>query len=243
MNACATQVCDEALESNMNTTNKITVFLLDDHDVVRTSVAQMLDAEPDMQVVGESATAAGALQVVASTHPRVAVLDVRLKDGNGFEVCRDIRATHSDVRCLMLTSFSDDRSIVDAALAGADGVVLKQIRGNGIVRSIREVASGHVLLDSATVSIAMDRLRATQRLSIAALSDRESQLFEMIGRGDSDAQIALINNRSAATVRQEVAALLRKLGMARRIEANEAFRRRQHAGNETHDTERGGLLP
>jgi DNA-binding NarL/FixJ family response regulator len=159
----------------MAASKSITVFLLDDHDMVRRSVAGLLDAEPDIEVVSESANAAGALPAVASSHPRVALLDVRLKDGNGIEVCREIRSAHPEVRCLMLTSFSDDRTIVDAALAGADGVIVKQIRDNDIVRSVRDVASGMTLLDEATVSASMERLRAAeQRSSAAGTADSET---------------------------------------------------------------------
>ena len=151
----------------------ITVFLLDDHDMVRKSVAGLLDAEPDIEVVGESATAAGALPVVASSAPLVAVLDVRLQDGNGIEVCREIRSTHPEVRCLMLTSFSDDRAVVDSALAGADGLIVKQIRDNNIVRSIRDVASGRTLLDEATVQASMQRLLDAEA-DLARVGDGET---------------------------------------------------------------------
>lgn len=213
----------------MTATNSITVFLLDDHDLVRHSIAQLLEAEPDIRVVGESATAAGALPIVESTHPRVAVLDIRLRDGNGIDVCRSIRTSHPDVRCLILTSFSDDRAIVDAARAGADGVIVKQIRGNAIVRSIRDVASGKVLLDQATVATSMERLREAERGSISALAEHETRLFELIGHGRTNTQIASLTSQSITSVRSEVADLLRKLGMVRRIEANEAFDRAKNA--------------
>lgn len=220
----------------MTASKSISVFLLDDHDMVRKSVAGLLDAEPDIEVVGQSATAAGALPAVASSHPRVAVLDVRLQDGNGIEVCREIRSTHPEVRCLMLTSFSDDRAIVDAALAGADGVILKQIRDNDIVRSIRDVASGMTLLDDATVSASMQRLLAAEAHSIASLTTRESKIFDLIGRGRTNAEIADAMDAGLGVVREEIAVMLRKLGMVRRTEASGAFRRRRHPDSETNGT-------
>jgi two-component system response regulator DevR len=127
----------------------IRVFLLDDHEVVRRGLTDLIDAEPDMTVVGEAAGVTGLLAAVSTAEPDVAVLDVRLADGNGIEACRDIRSAHPGIRCLILTSFADDRALVDAAMAGASGFVLKQIRGNELITSIRAVAEGRQLLDGA----------------------------------------------------------------------------------------------
>lgn len=206
-------------------TEPITVFLLEDHDQVRRSVAQLLELEPDMRVVSESATAAGALEAIAKTKPDVAMLDVRLQDGNGIEVCRDIRSLHPEVRCIMLTSFSDDRAVLDAALAGASGFVLKQIRSNDIVRSVREVARGGVLLDDATIQACFERLQASESEEVASLSTAERELFQLIGTGRSNREIARTLDTDVDTVRNDVSILLRRLGMVRRAEVSDAYRR------------------
>lgn len=222
------------------TTEPITVFLLEDHDLVRRSVAQLLELEPDMRVVSESATAAGALQAIAETKPDVAMLDVRLQDGNGIEVCRDIRTLHPDVHCIMLTSFSDDRAVLDAAMAGAAGFVLKQIRSNDIVRSVREVAHGAVLLDDETVRACLERLHATESEEVASLNDAERELFRLIGTGRSNREIARVLDTDVDTVRNDVSILLRRLGMVRRAEVSDAYRR---TDGETFGTASGDLVP
>lgn len=221
-------------------TEPITVFLLEDHDLVRRSVAQLLELEPDMRVVSESATAAGALQAVADSKPDVAMLDVRLQDGNGIEVCRDIRALHPDVQCIMLTSFSDDRAVLDAALAGASGFVLKQIRSNDIVRSVREVAQGRVLLDDDTVQACLARLQASESEGVAQLTDAQRELFRLIGTGLSNRDIARVLDTDVDTVRNEISVLLRRLGMVRRAEVSDAYRR---TGGETDATPAEDLVP
>lgn len=218
----------------------ITVFLLEDHDMVRRSVADLLEMEPDMHVVGESATAAGALQAVAATHPDVAMLDVRLQDGNGIEVCREIRAMHPEVRCIMLTSFSDDRAILDAALAGASGFVLKKIRSNDIVRSVREVAHGAELLDDDTVQDCLDRLRASEAAGVARLTSAQQELFRLIGSGASNLEIARLLDTDIDTVRNDISVLLRRLGMVRRTEVSDAYTRTLR---ETDGTSEKDLVP
>lgn len=221
-------------------TEPITVFLLEDHDLVRRSVAQLLELEPDMHVVSESATAAGALEAIAETKPTVAMLDVRLQDGNGIEVCRDIRTLHPDVHCIMLTSFSDDRAVLDAALAGASGFVLKQIRSNDIVRSVREVARGAVLLDDETIRACLERLQATEDEGVARLTNGERRLFHLIGSGRTNREIAQVLGTDVDTVRNDVSLLLRSLGMVRRTEVSDAFRR---TGVETFGTAAQDLSP
>ena len=197
----------------------IRVFLLDDHEIVRRGLVEMLAAEPDLDVVGEAGSAATALRVVRDTTPDVAVLDVRLEDGNGIEVCRDIRSEFPDVACLILTSFADDRALVDAAMAGAAGYVLKQIRGNELVESIRKVAAGTQLLDRATTRLAMQRIQQSDEGALDRLTDQERRIFELIGAGMSNRQIADELYLAEKTIKNYVSSLLAKLGMTRRTEA------------------------
>ncbi|MGH1503320.1 MAG: response regulator [Acidimicrobiales bacterium] len=201
------------------TDDPIRVFLLDDHEIVRLGVAELVNAEPDMKVVGEAGAAADALGVVARCEPHVAVLDVRLGDGNGIEVCRDIRSEHPDVRCLILTSFADDQALVDASMAGAAGYVLKQIRSNELTESIRKVASGVTLLDAATVRLGMQRLKDSDEGLVATLTDQEHRIFDLIGEGYSNRQIAEEMFLAEKTVKNYVSNMLAKLGMSRRTEA------------------------
>ena len=142
--------------------SKIGVFLLDDHEVVREGLRHLLEVEDDMEVVGEAGTAAEAVDGIGRTMPRVAVLDVRLPDGSGVEVCREIRSHYHDVACLMLTSFSDDEALFDAIMAGASGYVLKEIRGSDLVNDIRRVAAGHSLIDPALTARVMERIKGRQ---------------------------------------------------------------------------------
>jgi two-component system response regulator DevR len=197
----------------------IRVFLLDDHEVVRRGVAEMLNSESDLEVVGEAATAADALKAVEHCSPDVAVLDVRLADGSGIEVCRDIRSAHPEVACLVFTSFTDDQAMVDASLAGAAGYVLKQVRGNDLVEAIRKVNSGSVLLDAATVRMATARLRDSGQGVVADLTDQERRIFELIGEGMSNREIAAAMYLAEKTVKNYVSSMLAKLGMSRRTEA------------------------
>lgn len=194
------------------------VFLLDDHEVVRIGLATMLESEPDLEVVGHAGSPAEALAGIAETQPDVAVLDVRLDDGNGIDVCREIRSTHPDVRCIMLTSFADDRALVDAGMAGAAAYVLKQVRGDELTNAIRAVAEGRQLLDPATVRLATARLRSSGDLAIEDLSPQEHRLFVLIGDGYSNRQIADELFLAEKTVKNYVSSLLAKLGMTRRTE-------------------------
>ena len=197
----------------------IRVFLLDDHEVVRAGVAAMLSAEEDIEVVGEAGGATEALQVVRGCQPDVAVLDVRLADGNGIEVCRAIRSEFDDVRCLMLTSFHDDQAILDAAMAGAAGYVLKQIRGNDLVDAVRRIARGALLLDAAEAKMALRRLRSSEEGRLLDLTPQESKIFDLIGEGMTNRQIAAEMFLAEKTVKNYVSNLLAKLGMSRRTEA------------------------
>jgi DNA-binding NarL/FixJ family response regulator len=197
----------------------IRVFLLDDHEVVRRGLTDLIDAEPDMTVVGEAAGVTGLLAAVSTAEPDVAVLDVRLADGNGIEACRDIRSAHPGIRCLILTSFADDRALVDAAMAGASGFVLKQIRGNELITSIRAVAEGRQLLDGAEARLALRRLKDTEEGRIEQLTPQEQRVFELIGAGLTNRQIGDELHLAEKTVKNYVSNLLAKLGMARRSEA------------------------
>ncbi len=208
---------DGAVDGDGPTT--IRVFLLDDHEVVRRGVAGLVEAEPDMTVVGQAGSAAEALDAVMAAQPDVAVLDVRLGDGSGVEVCRDIRSAHPEIACLMLTSFSDDQALVDAAAAGAAGYVLKQVRGNDLIESIRRVSTGAVLLDQAAVRLGWQRLRDSDEGKVLALTPRERKIFDLIGAGYSNRQIAEELFLAEKTVKNYVSSVLSKLGMTRRTQA------------------------
>ena len=195
------------------------VFLLDDHEIVRRGVADLLNTEHDLEVVGEAGSAGETLAVVERTKPDVAVLDVRLEDGNGIEVCREIRSAHPEVACLILTSFADDQALVDASMAGAVGYVLKQIRSNELVDSIRKAARGAQLLDPATVRHAMQRVKGSDAGLVDALTPQEHKIFDLIGEGYSNRQIADELFLAEKTVKNYVSNMLAKLGMSRRTEA------------------------
>ena len=200
---------------------KIKVFLLDDHEIVRRGVRELLEAEPDVAVVGEAGTAASALARIPALRPDVAVLDVRLPDGDGVTVCRDIRSTMPEVACLMLTSFGDDEALFDAIMAGAAGYVLKQIRGTDLVGAVRTVASGQSLLDPQAASKVMQRMRdQTARADpLAGLTGQERRILELIGEGLTNRQIGERMYLAEKTVKNYVSALFAKLGMERRTQA------------------------
>ncbi len=197
----------------------IRVFLLDDHEVVRGGVSAALDAQSDMTVVGEAGGAAHALEAVRECQPDVAVLDVRLGDGSGIDLCRKIRSEFTDVQCLILTSFESDRALVDASLAGAAGFVLKQIRSNDLIEAIRQVHEGRRLLDDAAVRIAMRRLRNSEEGRLAELTPQELRIFDYIGEGLTNRQIAEAMYLAEKTVKNYVSNVLAKLRMSRRTEA------------------------
>ncbi len=199
----------------------IEVFLLDDHEIVRRGVGELVNAEPDMKVTAEAGTAKDALIAVERNQPDVAVLDVRLGDGNGngIEVCREIRSLHPQVACLILTSFADDHALVDAAMAGAAGYVLKQIRSNELIESIRKVAGGTQLLGKTDVRLGLQRFRQTEEGRVSTLTPQEHRIFELIGEGYSNRQIADDMYLAEKTVKNYVSNLLSKLGMSRRTEA------------------------
>jgi len=197
------------------------VFLLDDHEVVRRGLRDMLDAEDDLTVVGEAGTADEALSRIPPTRPDVAVLDVRLPDGNGVEVCREVRSRHPEIQCLMLTSFADDEALFQAIMAGASGYLLKQIKGPDIVDAIRRVAAGQSLLDAAVTKRVLDRLRhpPEEDERLASLTDQERRILELIAEGLTNRQIADHVHLAEKTVKNYVSNLLAKLGMERRTQA------------------------
>ena len=197
----------------------IRVFLLDDHEVVRRGVRELLEAEPDIVVVGEAGTAGEALARVAGSRPDVAVLDVRLPDGDGVSVCRELRSAHPELACLMLTSFADDEALFDAILAGAAGYVLKQIRGADLVGAVRTVAAGGSLLDPRATAAVMQRLRTPKALDpLATLTDQERRILELIGEGLTNREIGQRMFLAEKTVKNYVSNLLAKLGLQRRTQ-------------------------
>jgi DNA-binding NarL/FixJ family response regulator len=199
----------------------IRVFLLDDHEIVRRGLRDLLEVESDIEVVGEGGSAAEALARIPAVRPDVAVLDVRLPDGNGVEVCREVRSRLPEVRCLMLTSFADDEALFDAIMAGASGYVLKQIRGNELVDAVRAVAAGKSLLDAGATARVLERLRHGEQRDekLAALTDQERRILELIGEGLTNRQIGQQLHLAEKTVKNYVSNMLAKLGMERRTQA------------------------
>jgi DNA-binding NarL/FixJ family response regulator len=200
---------------------QITVFLLDDHEIVRRGVRDLLEAEPDITVIGEAGTAESALARIPALKPDVAVLDVRLPDGDGVTVCREIRSKMPGLACLMLTSFGDDEALFDAIMAGASGYVLKQIRGTDLVGAVRTIASGRSLLDPEAASRVMRRMREQAQRSdpLAGLTEQERRILELIGEGLTNRQIGERMFLAEKTVKNYVSALFAKLGMERRAQA------------------------
>jgi two-component system, NarL family, response regulator DevR len=197
------------------------IFLVDDHEVVRRGVRELLDAEDDFEVVGEAGTVEDAINRVPALNPDVAVLDVRLPDGSGVELCRELRSTHPHLACLMLTSFDDDEALFEAIIAGASGYVLKQVKGSDIVNAVRQVGAGRSLLDPKMTSRVMERLRngAPEDPRIASLSGQERKILELLAEGKTNRQIASEMFLAEKTVKNYVSNLLMKMGMSRRTEA------------------------
>ncbi|MEV6793705.1 response regulator transcription factor [Streptomyces sp. NPDC051320] len=202
---------------------KVSVFLLDDHEVVRRGVHELLSLEDGIEVVGEAGTAADALARIPATRPDVAVLDVRLPDGSGVEVCREIRSADENIKCLMLTSYSDDEALFDAIMAGASGYVLKAIRGNELLSAVRDVAAGKSLLDPVATARVLERLRdgggdkGDERL--AGLTEQERKILDLIGEGLTNRVIGERLHLAEKTIKNYVSSLLSKLGMERRSQA------------------------
>ena len=203
----------------------VRIFLLDDHELVRRGIRDLLWAEEDLSVVGEASTAEEALERIPQTKPDVAVLDVRLGDVtggmSGIEVCREIRSRHPDVACMMLTSFADDEALFASIMAGAAGYVLKQIRGLELVSAVRRVAAGESLLDPAVTARVLERLRSPQRQAdpLDVLTPQERRILDLVAEGKTNRQIGEAMFLAEKTVKNYVSGLLAKLGMQRRTQA------------------------
>jgi DNA-binding NarL/FixJ family response regulator len=211
----------------------ISVFLLDDHEVVRRGLAQLMSEHVDIEVVGEAATAAQALARIPALRPDVAVLDVRLPDGEGVSVCREIRsAIEPPPACLMLTSYSDDEALFGAIMAGAAGYVLKQVSGEDIVSAVRALAAGGSLLDTGVTAMVLERLRqgdVREDSRYATLSPQECRILDLIAEGLTNRQIANRLYLAEKTIKNYVSSLLHKLGFERRTEAAVYATRRREA--------------
>ena len=203
----------------------IRVFLLDDHEVVRRGLSDLLDAEEDISVVGDAENVEHALVRAPAVRPHVAVLDVRLPDGDGITVCRELRDRMPELAVLMLTSFDDEDALLDAIMAGASGYVLKQIKGSDLVSAVRTVASGQSMLDPATTARLMRSLRAEPAQApeiapeLASLSPREREILTLIGDGLTNREIGKRLYLSEKTVKNHISRLLAKLGVQRRVQA------------------------
>jgi two-component system response regulator DevR len=197
------------------------LFLLDDHEIVRRGLRELLEAEDDLEIVGEASTVEEAVTRVPATRPDVALLDVRLPDGSGVEACRDLRAMDPDLRCIMLTSYADDEALFDAIMAGASGYVLKQVRGVELIEGIRRVAAGHSLLDPTLTARVLERLRHAPEEDerFASLSEQERRILALLADGLTNRQIAAEMYLAEKTVKNYVSNLLGKMGMQRRTEA------------------------
>ncbi|MER6331967.1 response regulator [Streptomyces sp. NPDC014983] len=203
--------------------NPIRVVLMDDHEVVRRGVRDLLNDEPDIEVVGEAGSAEQALVRIPALRPHVAVLDVRLPDGDGVSVCRELRSRVPELACLMLTSFDDEEALLDAIMAGASGYVLKQIQGSELVSAVRTVAGGQSLLDPSATTKLMARLRGGQEReepdALPGLTDREREILALIGEGLTNRQIGQRLYLAEKTVKNHISRLLAKLGVERRVQA------------------------
>ncbi|MER7468086.1 response regulator transcription factor [Streptomyces sp. NPDC097981] len=202
----------------------IRVFLLDDHEVVRRGVHDLLEAEPDLEVVGEAGTVAQALVRVPATRPQVAVLDVRLPDGDGVSVCRELRSRMPGLACLMLTSFDDEEALLDAVMAGASGYVLKQITGTDLVSAVRTVAAGQSMLDPGATARLMARIRGDspkeeEPPGLPGLSDRDREILIMVSEGLTNREIGKKIHLAEKTVKNVISRLFAKLGVERRVQA------------------------
>jgi two-component system response regulator DevR len=202
-------------------TASVRLYLLDDHEIVRRGLIDLLSGEPDFVVVGESGIASGAAAAIIDSGATVAILDGRLPDGSGIDVCRDVKSANPAIRCLILTSFNDDDAVLAAVLAGADGYLLKEVRATSLVDAIRSVASGQSLLDRAVTERVLDRVRSpgTPSSPIGLLTPRETEILGLIAEGMSNREIAATLFIAEKTVKNNVSGILSKLGMQRRTQA------------------------
>ncbi len=199
----------------------IRVFLLDDHEIVRRGLAYLIGLQSDLEVVGEAGTAAEAITRITASQPDVAVFDVRLPDGNGVEVCREVRSLFPNIHVLMLTSYSDDEALFNAIMAGASGYVLKEVQGTDLIAAIRQVAAGNSLLDPRVTERVLERLRnrKTENSELSGLTEQEKTILTLIGEGMTNRQIGEKMYLAEKTIKNYVSSLLAKLGMERRTQA------------------------
>jgi DNA-binding NarL/FixJ family response regulator len=199
----------------------IRVFLLDDHEIVRRGIRELLESEPDIEVIGESGFAEEAARRIPALRPDVAILDARLPDGSGIDVCRDVRSQDPSIHALILTSYDDDEALFSAIMAGAAGYVLKQVRGNDLVESVRRVAGGQSMLDPAVTAQVLERLRKGPETdpALAQLTEQEQRILELIGEGMTNRQIAGAMFLAEKTVKNYVSSLLAKLQLHSRTQA------------------------
>ncbi|MFE0022130.1 response regulator [Amycolatopsis sp. NPDC059021] len=197
----------------------IQVLLVDDHELVRRGLRDLLGDEPDIEVVAEAGGVDEALAVAMHVEPDVAVVDVRLGDGDGITLCRELRSKPNAPQCLMLTAFDDEEAMVGAIMAGASGYLLKQVRGQDVVNAVREVAAGRSLLDPVTTARVLDKLRHPPTDDLDTLTERERDVLELIGQGLSNREIAERLFLAEKTVKNYVTSVLAKLGMQRRTQA------------------------
>ncbi|WP_312856003.1 response regulator transcription factor [Nocardioides stalactiti] len=199
----------------------IRIFLLDDHEVVRRGMRELLESEPDIEVVGESGSAVEAVRRIPALRPDVAILDGRLPDGSGIDVCRDVRSQDPDIKALILTSYDDDDALFAAIMAGAAGYVLKQVRGTDLIDMIRRVADGQSALDPAVTAAVLERVRSGPPVDeeLAGLTDQEQRILDLIGVGMTNRQIGKELHLAEKTVKNYVSSLLAKLGLSSRTQA------------------------
>jgi DNA-binding NarL/FixJ family response regulator len=199
----------------------LAVFLLDDHEVVRTGLRALLEAAEDIEVVGEAGTVAEGLERIPASKPDIAILDVRLPDGSGVEVCREIRSAHPEITCIMLTSYADDEALIASIMAGASGYVLKQVGSFDLLDTIRHAGAGHSLLDPALTERVLERLREGPKVDprLASLTVQERRILDLIAEGKTNREIAETMFLAEKTVKNYVSNLLAKLGMQRRTQA------------------------
>ena len=215
----------------------VKVFLVDDHEVVRRGLTELLSADPELEVVGEAGSVAQAMARIPAVLPDVAVMDVRLPDGNGIELCRDLLSQLPDLRCLMLTSFTSDEAMLDAILAGASGYVVKDIKGMELAQAIKDVGNGRSLLDNRAAAALMAKLRHATEDSdpLSGLSDQERVLLGLLGEGLTNKQIAARMFLAEKTVKNYVSRLLAKLGMERRTQAAVFISKLDHPQRPRHE--------
>ncbi len=199
----------------------IRVFLVDDHELVRRGITALLNAEPDIEVIGEAGTAAQARSRIRATGPDVVILDVRLPDGSGIDVCREIRSQNPEVKCLILTGYDDDEAIYAAVLAGAAGYVIKDVHGSGLLDSLRKVAAGRSLIDPSLSKRVVQRINETHQSDprLGSLSARESEILPLIAEGLTNREIGVRLALAEKTVKNYISGLLSKLGLQRRTQA------------------------